>query len=390
MVDGFTILDNPPGYREQKFWIWTALAAEAKGVLFWQYRPEMVGPESPGWGIVHPDGSLTERAQLLRETGQVLEQYGAELAAARTPRSQVAILFDPEVALMQQAENSPELFASSMKGYHRLLWEQNIGCDFLSVRDIARLGEYRLVIMPFPALIKNDSVPHLRRYVEQGGQLWAEAYLGRYGDQWTARTAVPPPGLDDLFGLRFGEAMPARHITMVVPSGEAVTIDDGFILERLEPSPASTVLGWSDSARQVPLAIERSVGSGRTFFIGTLFGRGYFQMRESPVVAAWFLERLRSMGIQSACRVSPPDSGVRCRLIRTDTLAYLICANHGSSVFTEICISLPFPVTSAAEVYAASECEVGWIGGDLHVHGHLGAKEVWVVRVCLKNTEGAE
>ena len=245
--------------------------------------------------------------------------------------------------------------------------------------------------MPFPALIKNDSVPLLRRYVEQGGQLWAEAYLGRYGDRWAARTTVPPPGLDELFGLRLGESAPVRQcasapvrlVTMTLQSGEPVVIDDGFIIERLEPSPVSTVLGWSDSDRQIPLAIENRVGSGRTFFIGTLFGRGYFQMQKPLAAAEWFLERLQSMGIHSACRISPPAAGVRCRLIITDSLAYVICANHGSDVSTEISISLPSPVSSPAEIYAAAECQLNWTGKDLILRGPLAAKEVWVVRCAL-------
>lgn len=380
MVDGFTILDNPPGYREQKFWIWTALAAEAKGILFWQYRPELAGPESPGWGLVHPDGSLTERARELGETGRILRAHAAELAEARLARPPVAILFDPEVALMQQAENSPEVFAASLKGYHRLLWEHNIGCEFLHVRDLARLHDYQLVIMPFPALIKDASVPLLRDYVEQGGHLWAEAYLGRFGDQWMARTAAPPPALGALFGVRLGACAAVRGVTITRSSGEVLALDDGFIVERIEAAADASVLGWSDSARQCPLVVERSAGRGSTVFVGTLFGRAYAQMRESTAACTWMLEMLRSMGIGSTCRVTPPGAAVRCGMLQTAAAAFVICTNHGEDASVEIRVAMPFRVAGAVELYAAPACTVAWTNDSLHLRGVLGARGVWVVR----------
>jgi len=46
------------GYR---VWNWTSLMCGCKGLMYWQWRPELLGPESLGFGLCNLDGSPTER-----------------------------------------------------------------------------------------------------------------------------------------------------------------------------------------------------------------------------------------------------------------------------------------------------------------------------------------
>jgi beta-galactosidase GanA len=382
MVDGFTTRDSPPEYREQKFWIWTALAAQAKAVLFWQYRPELAGPEAPGWGIVRADGTFTERARQLGETGRILGKYNRELAAARPPRAPVAILYDPQIAMMQQAEHSPELFAASLKGYHRLLWELNVTAEFLHPRDLDRLGDFPLAIFPFPALIADADARILRRYVENGGHLWTEAFMGQFDERWEARPTVPPTELAELFGVSFGERHGAKELGMVPPEGATIKLPDAFVIEQMTPTPDAVVSAWAHAGGKSPLAVERQAGAGRTLCLGTLFGRAAGEMPDTGDAAAWFAEKIAKFGVVSPFAVSPSRSGVRCRLLQAGDATWVICANHGATVSTRIEVMLPCPGCAAGEVYGDPACHISLDGGRLTLAGDMAEHSVWVVRAA--------
>ncbi len=62
-----------------------------KGFLFWQFRPEVLGTESPAWGVVNPDGSdraATEAARILWNT---LRPHAETLMKCPAPTAEIGI-----------------------------------------------------------------------------------------------------------------------------------------------------------------------------------------------------------------------------------------------------------------------------------------------------------
>ena len=66
--------------------MWNALASGATGILFWQWRPELLGPESPGYGLCAPDGGLTSRVEAASGFAHLVARL-PELASGK-PRAQ--------------------------------------------------------------------------------------------------------------------------------------------------------------------------------------------------------------------------------------------------------------------------------------------------------------
>ncbi|MEE4194255.1 MAG: beta-galactosidase, partial [Anaerolineae bacterium] len=62
-----------------------------KGFLFWQYRPEVLGVESPAWGLVNLDGTDRPVTQAARIFWQKLSPYREVLLQATTEKPSIAI-----------------------------------------------------------------------------------------------------------------------------------------------------------------------------------------------------------------------------------------------------------------------------------------------------------
>ena len=79
--------------------LWMALASGAKGVGLWQYRPEYKTFEAPGYSLVAPDGSATNRLSATAETIEHLNSISEHLPI-HTTNAEVAILYDEDSSVM--------------------------------------------------------------------------------------------------------------------------------------------------------------------------------------------------------------------------------------------------------------------------------------------------
>ena len=62
--------------------------------------------------------------------------------------------------------------------------------------------EYKIVYLPYPVMLKRETVHKLRGYVEQGGTLISEGLPAYFGDHGHAGETQPNYGLDEFFGAR--------------------------------------------------------------------------------------------------------------------------------------------------------------------------------------------
>ncbi|MBT8401529.1 MAG: beta-galactosidase, partial [Rhodothermia bacterium] len=95
MLMGYTLnLHKRIDANDIKRHVFTGVAANLKGFVFWQYRPEMLGREAPAWGLSHLDGSTTPWLESFAEVGRALSdrQEFFHGATNRFP-ADVAILY---------------------------------------------------------------------------------------------------------------------------------------------------------------------------------------------------------------------------------------------------------------------------------------------------------
>ena len=226
MLMGYTLdLPETISADDIKRHVFTGLAANLKGFLFWQYRPEMLGREAPTWGLAHLDGSSTPWLESFAEIGRVLQEHAGFVLDSAPRPAEVAVLFNPENQIFAWASTGNEKTATdSILGVHRALYERNYVVDLLHPKDFADgsdvLDQYRVIVVPFPYYLSEQIAARLKDWVAAGGVLIGEAYFGGWEvEQGRHHTTLPGYGLHEVFGVRQKNAEPANEHGYAVVQG---------------------------------------------------------------------------------------------------------------------------------------------------------------------------
>jgi len=277
-----------------RLWAHHAVAHGAGAVMYFRWRRCLEGQEQYHAGLRKQDGTPDRGF------------HDAARAAAELPTVEPS---DPSVAMLHSYENLWALeiqphdtnfdYWEHFETYYGALRERSVGVDV--VRPTASLEEYEVVVAPTLHLIDDETAAHLRKYVENGGQLILTARSGVKDVANKLRPEPAPGPLSSLAGVTVDQ-----HET-VPPSLEAtVTHRDeeyGYRIwgEWLSPTDA-TVLATHESGvaagRPAITTVER--GAGTVTYVGV--------WPESDLAATIVGDALASTGVPTT---EPLPDGVR-------------------------------------------------------------------------------
>ncbi len=210
---GYT-LDIPESKSEIdiKRSIFTAIAGNLKGLIFRQYKPEMLGREAPAWGLTGPDGEKTERLEFVARAGEVIQKNAEFLLSAKPLKTEIALLYNPENQIFAWASSGKESFATeSLLGIQRALYERNYNVDFVHPVEFDNdvLSGYKVLIIPFPYVISEKTAQVISSWVNDGGLLISEAYTAGWSiDNGHHSKVIPGSGLDKVYQSTQGNVRP--------------------------------------------------------------------------------------------------------------------------------------------------------------------------------------
>lgn len=311
-----------PRAIDTSFWNWCAFSCGAKGLLYWQWRPEMLGPESPGYGLCRLDGSPTDRTDAASSWARFMQAH-PELSDAMPTQGDVAILVLPESQLFDFAgEGSTASYAGDMYGTYRALWEANVMVDFIK---IDRIEQYPLVFLPFPLMIEAKNSVALKNYVAGGGTLISHACPGHFKDHGYTSVTVPGMGLDELFGAVEDETeylhsleAAGRELPSIVR--KAASIPCSIYQERLTVTTGREIARFSDGSIAI---VDSDFGKGRGRLIGTFPGLTYWRTSD-PEAASLIRDSLVYAGIQQMIEVSEPEIHARIQSGPSGTFLWVV------------------------------------------------------------------
>ena len=197
-----------------RVWTWTALSRGAKGVNYYAWYPMSSGYESGGFGLIQLDGTITERARVAGSIARVVDANQNLFLQARPPNAEVAIIYNPLAHFVGGRQRAASyggaqgevagIERDSLLGVYRALFPRNVPIDYVHINELseATLKPYKLVILPYPPMLPEASVPHFKTYVEEGGTLVSEARLGWSSERGTASERIPGMGLAEVMGCR--------------------------------------------------------------------------------------------------------------------------------------------------------------------------------------------
>lgn len=248
-----------------------AVAHGSDSVQYFQWRKSRGATEKFHGAVVGHDGTSETRVfRSVQTTGEVLKKIDA--VAGSLTHARAAVIFDWESRWAlddsQGYATADKKYMQTCYEYHRIFWERGIDCDIVSPQ--ADLSRYAIVVAPMLYLCGDETAKNLRRYVENGGTLWATYFLGTVEEHdlcWLG--GIPGGGLKDVFGVM------AEEVDTLYPGEEqhATLGEKTFPLadycEVLHTRGAKPLAVYADGYYQdTPAVTVHEFGRGRAVYQG--------------------------------------------------------------------------------------------------------------------------
>lgn len=176
-------------------WIWTAVAHGAKGLVFWQYKPERLGFEANLAGLVHLDGSDTARGLKVAEMAVVISKYHDVFRNMHVPKAEVAIVYDHRSDIISRVREmllgKRISYKDCLLGIYSLFLANNVAIDWVSSHELERINEYKLVYLSDMEVVGEADARVFEEYVKNSGCLVTESFLGLHSDNTWRNLKVP-------------------------------------------------------------------------------------------------------------------------------------------------------------------------------------------------------
>jgi beta-galactosidase GanA len=256
---------------EIRLWNWNSLAGGAKGVLYWQWKPEPSGLEAPGFGLTDLDGGPSERTAA---AGEIARRFRDEerLPGAEPVQAVNGIYVSRTTALFAfAAGRSDSLYAASLYGAYREFFQERIPVRFVhgdKLRGVYATG-LRMLYVPAALALSHDEHHRLIEFVKLGGTLVIEAATGLFDQTGTIQPANPL--VKEVAGLwsqivESHDWIPVRWTASNNSRGKFLGRYYKQFFRSLAPDVE--VLAYFETGE--PAVCLRAVGEGRLVWVGTL------------------------------------------------------------------------------------------------------------------------
>ncbi len=201
-----------------------------RGFMYWQYHAELLGLESPAWGVALPDGSVGSIGHASQAFFTKLKPYVADIMAASPPQATVAIWKGRRNELFSFAVHEQlQHFADGVKAYVNFFYENNYPCKVIDDALLCTDGlqGVKLLVLPHGYAFDAACAAAVNRFVAAGGSVLSEAHLGGYDmDSNRHSERMPGCGLAHEWNLREVDTTSSYHLPTVSQAMDADSLND--------------------------------------------------------------------------------------------------------------------------------------------------------------------
>jgi beta-galactosidase GanA len=198
-------ISSRPSPKEIAAWNWLAVAHGLKGVLYWQYRPETLGPEAPGFGLCDVEGKFTDRSEVASKISRVLNSHSIFMNG-KPPEATVGILYSKDALNLLYCATGKmfeaEPLSNSFEGIYQILWRNNIPVRLVHIEEtpVQEMKKLKAIYSPLPLCMGEEQAEKIKQYVKDGGTLISECHVAQYNVYGYCSEQVPGAGLHEVFG----------------------------------------------------------------------------------------------------------------------------------------------------------------------------------------------
>lgn len=193
--------------------------------LFWQWRPERFGQESPNFGLVNEDGSFNKRTERISGIAKAISKKQKVFDNMKFPEQDTAILIDWRTFVIEHI-SAPDTAEEERFTILELLgWFYGLsraGSNFriISGSEIVKNGipsGIKLLIAPLLFIEREGMVKKLSDFVKRGGNFVAGPYLFTYDSFTYMNKETPPVEMQRIFGSKRKEIYYDKKIILENP-----------------------------------------------------------------------------------------------------------------------------------------------------------------------------
>jgi beta-galactosidase len=271
-----------PTSEEITQWLWTILATEGKGGIFWTLNPRASGIESGEWAMLDFQHQPTDRIRAASEVISCAKKNSILLSKSKKYNSGINILYIRESLFAEEQLNKdgkklpPKEAGSIMKdmlGYFEVLSQSGVTPNFKAIEeyDFSQDNfENQTIILANQIAIPQKYVESLTRFVSNGGRLIVDGLTGFYDENMhnVMLTGFP---FKELFGGEIAEFKYNDALFSYSISDQKVTLPGYGWIGRIKSSTSSSTLSTNNTE---VTAIRNQFGKGEVVWIPTLIGYG--------------------------------------------------------------------------------------------------------------------
>ena len=357
--------------REVTMLMWMSLAHGAAGAMFWQYRPEYLSFEAPGFNLIALDGETTPRFTAVVEALGQLEHLRDHLPI-ECPKAQVGIVYHPQSQELFGLSGDTERFNADLRGVYRTLWSEGIPADVLTPNQ--DWSGYRLIFLPNAALMTDVLRARIEQTLDENPdtRLVAEGSFGLYSEDGQSSYG-PPEGFMDRLGMRVADFSMLDELD--IAAGH--TLKSAFGVSQLRSPCSYAVLeakgkGTREIAHLGASCVGLQTADARFTWFGLTLSAGFGDVGNVDVLRGLTEEAgVRPPVVLAGDRVIPVvrDSGSDGRIIFLFNLERKLA---------RLDVTPTWPVAGATDLLTGSEIAVD---GDGHLQVSLDPWRVAVIHV---------
>ncbi len=208
-------IQQPPYPGQLRQNVYAHLGSGANMVEYWHWHSIHYGQETYWKGILSHDLLPNRAYKEMSETAHELKQIGKKLVNLKK-ENKVAILFshDSDIGLNIMPFNQGgsawgsdynNMYRTTLVGqFHRLLYENNIGVDFV-FPESKNFDQYELLIVPALYIASDSLLSKITDYVKEGGHVIMQFKSGFCDENSMVRPMLAPGLLKDACGFHYQE-----------------------------------------------------------------------------------------------------------------------------------------------------------------------------------------
>ena len=220
-----------PTPEEITQWLWTVIASESKGAIFWCLNPRNSGFEAGEWGMLDYQNNPTERLLAAKVVGETIEKNKSLFTHAQVMESGISILYTRESMWIEKrlkpldSELQGRLCGGVIKsalGYFEALSEMGVQSNLKAIDEFdfsKKDYQGQTIILAHQISIPDKYLLLLEQFVERGGTLWMDGLTGYYDENAVCRLMHDFP-LEKITGAKLKEFRLTDNVfslTMVNP-----------------------------------------------------------------------------------------------------------------------------------------------------------------------------